>query len=168
MSERGDETMYYKNKPLRKIVSVIFLFILTAGVLGQTVRIDQNRMSRDLRIMEGILDKLFKGKSSHRFFNGHTKAVFLPDFGVVFHLSQEGPVHIDLGITLAEQYEEVQAMASRVREKHEDLRREMEHVREEMRDARRDVEDEPHVPEPDEKLEFMDEEDIFLDSEKII
>ena len=75
---------------------IIFIF-LGISVLGysQTDSFNRKRMDRDLRIMEGVLDKLLAGKSSVRFFNGHTKGLYIKNFGIVFHTQKSGPAFIN-------------------------------------------------------------------------
>ncbi len=157
------------NRVLRNIQRALFpwvFFILTVGAVGQTSTYDQERLNRDLRIMEGILDKLFKGKAYHRFFNGHAKAVYLPNFGIVFHMSQRGPVHHELGITLRRQFEEVHEMARSVREEHAELRQRMAEKREDMQKAFETDEDVEELEVPEADIDAVDE--FVLDSDKII
>ena len=80
-------------KSISWVLLTLMLLCLTVDGFGQKSSVDQQRLNRDLRIMEGVLSKLLKGKTSYRFFNGHTKAVYLPNFGVVFHTNKERPVH---------------------------------------------------------------------------
>ena len=164
---RGDKTMDTKPKYLYPVLLLAAVLGLQAGVFGQESSIDQDRLNRDLRIMEGVLDKLFKGKSSHWYFNGHTKGVYLPGFGVVFHMNQVGPIHHDLTISLRNQREEVEEMAREVREQHDELRADMEEMRKEIQQDLEIIEEAEHPLPPEEEL-ILEEDHILLDSEKIL
>ncbi len=75
-------------KTNRLIFALILLSVVSLG-FGQPFSLDQERMNRDLRIMEGILDKLLKGKSSHRHIDGVTRGVYLQGFGIAFYTEHE-------------------------------------------------------------------------------
>ena len=111
------------------------LLIFTTSGFGQKTSINQKRLNRDLRIMEGVLSELLRGKTSHRYFDGKTKAIYLPGFGIVFHTSQEGPAYRNLHSALRLQAETVETMARRVREQHDEVRADMEKRREEIQEA---------------------------------
>lgn len=159
--------MNAKSKHLYPALLLAVMLGLQARVFGQESPIDQERLNRDLRIMEGVLDKIFKGKSSHWYFNGHTKGVYLPGFGVVFHMSQVGPIHHDLTISLREQHEEVEEMAREVREQHDELRADMEKMREDIQQDLEIIEETEHLLPPEEEL-IGEEDHILLDSERIV
>ena len=71
------------------LVSVLMILITAVMTFGQDRTIDQKRLNRDLKIMEGILDKLLRGKSSFWQFDGNTKGLYLDGFGIVFHTDRD-------------------------------------------------------------------------------
>ena len=157
------------NRGFRTIRRALFpwvFLILTVGAVGQTSDFNQERLNRDLRIMEGVLDRLLKGKTYRRYFNGHTRAVYLPNFGVVFHMSQRGPMHHELGFTLRKQFEEVHEMARSAQKEHAELRQRMEEKREDMQKAFETAEEVEELDVPEEDIDAVDE--FVLDSDKII
>ncbi len=123
-----------KNIPWTWTIMVFILGLNTMG-FGQRASVNQDRLNRDLRIMEGVLAKLLRGKPSRHYINGKTKAVYLPGFGIVFHTNQEGPAYRHLNTALGLQYETFRAQARKTREQHNELRREMETKREEIQEA---------------------------------
>lgn len=158
--------MNNKFRQIRHVLpAMIFLFLTVSG-FSQKTSIDQQRLNRDLRIMEGILDKLFKGRDSSRYFNGRTKALYLPGFGVVFHTSQNAPIHLDLNVALRHQVQAVQEMADRVRGEREEVRREMEETREEIEEAAEAATEAKRLAQSRSDLDVAEE--ILLDSDKII
>ncbi len=87
--ERGDFKM--KKQYIKSCFTIFVLIMLCWSVSAFTQQnsIDQQRMNKDLRIMEGILDKLLQGNISVYYnVSGRTKAVYLPEFGIVFHIKQ--------------------------------------------------------------------------------
>lgn len=158
--------MNNKFKQIRQVLPTIIFLCLTASGFSQKTSIDQRRLNRDLRIMEGILDKLFKGRASSHYFNGRTKAVYLPGFGVVFHTSQKAPVHRDFNIALRYQFEAVQEMADKVRDEHEEVRREVEETREKIEEAAEAATEAQRLARSKSDIDVAEE--ILLDSDKII
>ncbi|MBN2030350.1 hypothetical protein JW824_08905 [bacterium] len=74
-----------------KIVFMVFILVVSdwhMAAFTQQNAIDQQRMNRDLRIMEGILNKLLQRKSNVFDMNNQTKAIHLSEFGVVFYIRQ--------------------------------------------------------------------------------
>jgi|GEM_PF-1123373 len=165
--------MEYRSKRIYRTITILMLLIFTTSGFGQKTSINQNRLNRDLRIMEGVLSKLLRGKTSHRYINGKTKAVYLPGFGIVFHTSQEGPAYHNLNAALRLQTETVQAMAQKVRDQHDEVRKEMEERREEIQETAESRLREQMEAEIAAEEEVKEEGDVvrdFLegDSEKII
>lgn len=92
--------------------------LLFFGALSAApTKLDQKRMDRDLRIMEGVLDKLFQGKSDHAFWNGRTKAMHIPDYGIIFYTSRHGPVYYGTDLRLERYRDNIRIISERVRDK---------------------------------------------------
>ena len=85
-------------KYLSKIITLLFLSVLSTNVLCAQNAIDANRMNRDINIMENILQELFKTsweargntvhvKSTGLFFGGNSsdiRGTYLPGYGIIF------------------------------------------------------------------------------------
>lgn len=127
---------HYKNR-LRRLLLTGMILIFTIPVFSQQSRLNQRRLTRDLNIMEGVLDKLLQGEthSRYRLFDGHSRGVYLPGFGILFHTQQEGPVIHELNVALQRQYEAVQEKAAKVREEMDDKRDEMRTAKEMAEEA---------------------------------
>jgi hypothetical protein len=94
---------------------ILMIFVAVTFVFGQERAMDQKRLNRDLKIMEGILEKLLQGKSSTRHFDGDTKGLYLDGFGIVFHSNQGAFGHTRL--ILSDQFEEGQFLYEQFRGK---------------------------------------------------
>ena len=149
----------------------ILLFVLGLNTMGfgQRASVNQDRLNRDLRIMEGVLTKLLRGKTSRYYVNGKTKAVYLPGFGIVFHTNQEGPAYRNLNTALGLQYEAVHALARKTREQHDELREDIQEAKEAelrahlLRAEKAEAEEAVIVDEADAVRDFLEG-----DKEKII
>ncbi len=147
----------------RSIIASILAILLSVGhtVYAQE-SIDQKRLGRDLRIMEGVLSKLLNGRESRQAFNGHTKSVFLPGFGVVFHTSKEGPIYR----TFVTNYQKQSALIKKmedVERRHIELRDKMEGRRKEVEEAALRAEEKARAVEEAKEREFA-VIDGFLDT----
>jgi len=83
-----------ENKIMNKLKFVfLLLFIIHASCLGfsQTPSVNRARMNRDLRIMEGILNKLLKNDSFELYSQCKTNGFYLPQYGIIFHACQPRP-----------------------------------------------------------------------------
>ena len=58
---------------------------------GQSPPIDQSRMGRDLRIMEGILNRLLQDESEDLYSRCKIDGFYLPQYGIIFHTCQPRP-----------------------------------------------------------------------------
>ena len=133
-----------KQKPTFRSTTMLLVLGITTVCLGQKISVDRNRMNRDIRIMEGILDKLFDGKSYWRFTQGNTQGMYLEGFGVAFHANKERPVQSyvfpileeDLS-KLREEKERIQEEVMEIYDRHEALQEEMEQARIKARTARK-------------------------------
>lgn len=75
------------------------IFILCTFILGmhsvilnaqmKSSGMDQERMERDLRIMEGIIDKLISDGSDYHL-GERTRGVYIQDYGIVFYTTSNG------------------------------------------------------------------------------
>src|SRR4030042_2815326 len=73
----------------------ILLLNLTTFLIAQDFSGDFDRMRHDLRIMEGILNKLLKSGSQRGIHpGGETKGVYLEDFGIVFQTQDHAPLMV--------------------------------------------------------------------------
>lgn len=81
--------MKRKSIKLYLVLSMLIVLGWSITAFTQQNAFDQQRMNKDLRIMEGILDKLLQGNISVYYnVSGRTKAVYLPEFGIVFNIKQ--------------------------------------------------------------------------------
>ena len=114
------------SKNVSALLLAVFLLIPVLGFSqlapSQTAGLNRDRLTRDLRIMEGILDKLLRGSSSRYGINGHTKGVYLPGYGVVFHTSPQTPSWDRARYVYADQLEHIQELRARVIDEHADMR----------------------------------------------
>ncbi len=78
--------MKRKSAKYHFVLFILIVLNLSITAFAQQTTVDQQRMNRDLRIMEGILDKLVQGKSDIYNVTSETKAVYLPEFGIVFYV----------------------------------------------------------------------------------
>jgi len=82
-----------------KLKRYLFYFLAIAGLcISYSVfpqekvhAFDQKRMDRDLRIMEGVIDKLLSEGSEHHL-DGRTKGLYIQDYGIVFHSEKGEPL----------------------------------------------------------------------------
>ncbi|SHF79228.1 hypothetical protein SAMN05443144_11375 [Fodinibius roseus] len=94
---------------IKNMLPWMTIFILIAGIQsagGQSSEIDENRMNRDLRIMENVLQELFKTGGTIRgryggpfgFGNNHNiRGTYLPGYGVIFTIPEARPGFMALG-----------------------------------------------------------------------
>ncbi len=79
---------------MKKIIP-IFVFMLLAAVpsllRAQPSDIDSSRIKRDIRIMEGILDRLLDQDKMNMRFTGNCRGFYIPDYGMVFYLRRTQP-----------------------------------------------------------------------------
>ncbi len=156
--------MKRKSNIRRNLATLGLILICTISVFSQQAKINQKRLTRDLNIMEGVLDKLLQGDTSHRFFDGHTRGVYIPGFGIVFHTRQEGPVIHELNVAMQRQYERVQDMADKVRDEMDEKREEMHTAKELAEEAFITARNEERNLDELEELAVVEE--IALDSKK--
>ena len=97
--------------------------VVLCSQLMASSEFNQKRMDRDLRIMEGVLDKLFQGKNEYTLWNGSTKALQIPDYGVIFHTSRHGPVYSTMDISLERYKDNIRIISERIRNKAERMKR---------------------------------------------
>ena len=109
------------------LLAILILPVLASGQAAdsQIGPLNRDRLNRDLRIMEGILDKLLHGGGSRYHISGRTKGIYLPGYGVVFHASPQTPSWERARYVFREKLEEIEDLRSRVDEEHADLREEM-------------------------------------------
>jgi len=75
------------------VIGCIFMILMPLTIQGQSAQIDSFRLKRDLRIMEGILDKLLDQDNSNMRFSGNPKGIYIPDYGMVFFIEKPQPFH---------------------------------------------------------------------------
>ncbi|MBW1887583.1 MAG: hypothetical protein JRI52_04430 [Deltaproteobacteria bacterium] len=153
------------------IASILALFLIVNHAGFAQESIDQKRLGRDLRIMEGVLSKLLNGRESSRAFNGHTKGVFLPDFGIVFHTSKQGHIYrtFSTSYNLAKKFNAVERRHIELRDKMEEQRLEVEGAVLPVEERSRAVEEakEKEIAVIDEFLE-TDPEDVIKEEQQRI
>lgn len=135
---------------------LIAAFIIPVGTsLAQPSAIDQARLNRDLRIMEGVLDRLLRGKSAQYYFNGHSKGVYLPGFGIVFHTSKSRPSPFTaVNARMLRELEEERAVHE---EKRDRIREEMTAKQEEIQSAYEKVQEAYRLARTDPNVLVADE-----------
>lgn len=85
-------------KPISKLIVLFVLTVFGAQTLVAQNAIDTNRMNRDIRIMENILQEMFKVQSAHGSpMSSRVRGTYLPDFGVIFMIPSE-PASLFFGI----------------------------------------------------------------------
>jgi hypothetical protein len=107
--------MNTSNKMIALITGFLMIFSTAVFVSGQDKGMDRNRLNRDLKIMEGILDKLFHEKSSYRQLDGDTRGLYLDGFGILFHAGQDAFGHTRL--VLSDVFEDSQVLLESIAEK---------------------------------------------------
>ncbi|MFO7889433.1 MAG: hypothetical protein R6V04_03745 [bacterium] len=69
------------------LLSIFFGFQLTPLLKAQEH--NREKINRDIKTMEKILDKIMYKDSAHKRFSPHnTKGVYIPEFGLIFHIQQ--------------------------------------------------------------------------------
>ncbi|MDN5200830.1 hypothetical protein QQ008_05645 [Fulvivirgaceae bacterium BMA10] len=70
-------------KKLNKTLGIVILTLLAFNTgFGQDT--EENVISRDIKVVEGILDQIFDGNRDHLFGSDRTKGNYIPGFGVIF------------------------------------------------------------------------------------
>jgi hypothetical protein len=143
-------TTMFKNraKLFSKFILLIVLFGFCMEDYGQTQSIDTHRMNRDLRIMEGVLDKLLNGRESF-YSSGGTKGVYLPEFGVIFNTRYDAfrEVRVKMSEVYKEQAKHIKEIKEKIAEEHEDVEENLNKIKEDMEQIRE--ESLFAVPDPD-------------------
>jgi len=151
--------MTLKQKQHGFLIALLLLFFCyVARGPAQTASINQKRLDRDLRIMEGILDKLFEKKTFRHFVNGNTEGIYLEDFGIVFHLNQESFISPLTRMIHQEISGDREETLEVLKEQQEELQKELEEVK--------ILEDSKH-PEADDRRRQIQEK-VFPVDEKIL
>jgi hypothetical protein len=71
---------------------MLWCLIFPLFVTGQSPQSDLYRMNRDLRIMEGILDKLLDQEDlSQMRLPGNSRAIYMSDYGLIFYMKKPLP-----------------------------------------------------------------------------
>ena len=104
---------------------VLVLFGLIVSATAQTKSINLQRLKRDLRIMEGILDKLLVQDQSFFALNGKTKGIYLQGYGIIFHRSQQKPIIRIMNTRLNREMEKLRAREESIRQHRERIKEEV-------------------------------------------
>lgn len=91
------------------IVGCVLLIALPFLVQAQSARIDSFRLKRDMRIMEGILDKLLYQDETDMQLTGDARGAYIPDYGMVFYVKKSQPYHPAILETLEKNISRVSA-----------------------------------------------------------
>ncbi|MFC1569736.1 hypothetical protein ACFL4L_05840 [bacterium] len=93
------------------------LILLPMMIHGQSAEIDSFRLKRDIRIMEGILDKLLDQETSNIRLPGDSKGIYVPDYGMIFYMKKTQPYQPVMLQTLEENINQMMLKQARMQEK---------------------------------------------------
>ena len=78
-------------RDLYRLIGGLLLLCIPVMAQEQSAEIDSFRLKRDIRIMEGILDKLMDQEASGIRLYGDSKGFYLPDYGMIFYMKKIQP-----------------------------------------------------------------------------
>ncbi len=83
--------MKFKIRTLFSIVLGLICFVAAESAIAQAkAKIKRERMQRDLKIMENVLDDIFTPSDGRIFFSGGSRGLYFDDYGLVFQVRLAG------------------------------------------------------------------------------